>query len=183
MPHLDAAAKGSDSLVPLSRVEGHAEALERVYRERSVAFRNALAVVSGGHEQARDAVQEAFAVALREQARFRGDGPLEAWVFRIALRLARRDSRRNLGAALAPTELPEATLHTPERDPLLAEALRKLSPRRRQIVFLRYFADLSYAAIAELAGVSEGTVAATLGQAHDALRDLLEAEEVAHDAR
>jgi RNA polymerase sigma factor (sigma-70 family) len=184
MPHLDAAAKGSDSLVPLSRVEGHAEALERVYRERSVAFRNALAVVSGGHEQARDAVQEAFAVALREQARFRGDGPLEAWVFRIALRLARRESHRsNLGAALVPTEVPEAALPTPERDPVLAEALRRLSPRRRQIVFLRYFADLSYAAIADLAAVSEGTVAATLAQAHDALRDLLEAEEVAHDAR
>jgi RNA polymerase sigma factor (sigma-70 family) len=184
MPHLDMAAKGSSALAPLSGVGDHAEALERVYRERSVGFRNALAVISGGHEQARDAVQEAFAVALREQARFRGEGPLEAWVFRIALRLARRESRRsNLGAALAPTELPEAALPTPERDPVLAEALRGLSPRRRQIVFLRYFADLSYAAIADLAGVRAGTVAATLAQAHEALRHVLDAEEVAHDAR
>lgn len=182
--HLGVAAKGSGALAPLSRVEGQAEALERVYRERSVAFRNALSVVAGGHEQARDAVQEAFAVALREQTRFRGDGPLEAWVFRIALRLARRESQRgNLGAALAPAEVPEAALHAPERDPVLAEALLALSPRRRQIVFLRYFADLSYAAIADLAGVSEGTVAATLAQAHEALRQVFEAEEVAHDAR
>jgi hypothetical protein len=78
MPHLDTADKGSSALAALSGVGDHGEALERVYRERSVAFRNALAVVAGGHEQARDAVQEAFAVALRERARFRGEGPLEA---------------------------------------------------------------------------------------------------------
>jgi RNA polymerase sigma-70 factor, ECF subfamily len=160
------------------------ETLEGVYRERAVAFRNAIAVVAGSYELAGDAVQEAFAIALREQARFRGDGPIEAWVFRIALRLARRERRRSdLGRQLGEGELPEAVLLAPERDPALAEALRELSPRRRQIVFLRYFADLSYAAIADLTGVSEGTVAATLAQAHDALRHALCAEEVAHDAR
>ena len=62
-------------------------------------------------------------------------------------------------------------------------ALRRLPARRRQVVFLRYFADLSYAAIAELAGISEGTVAATLAQAHDALRHELESQEVPHEAR
>jgi RNA polymerase sigma factor (sigma-70 family) len=156
------------------------DALEHVYRERAVGFRNAIALVAGSYELAGDAVQEAFAIALREQARFRGDGPIEAWVFRIALRLARRERRRaDLGRPLAEGELPEAALLAPERDPALAEALRGLSPRRRQIVFLRYFADLSYAAIAELAGVSEGTVAATLAQAHDALRRALIPEEVA----
>jgi RNA polymerase sigma factor (sigma-70 family) len=156
------------------------ESLEHVYRERAVAFRNALALVAGSYEVAGDAVQEAFAIALRERARFRGDGPIEAWVFRIALRLARRERRRSdLGRPLGEGELPEAALLAPERDPALAAALRELSPRRRQIVFLRYFADLSYAAIAELAGVSEGTVAATLAQAHDALRQALVPEEVA----
>jgi RNA polymerase sigma factor (sigma-70 family) len=156
------------------------EALEQAYRERAVAFRNALALVAGSYELAGDVVQEAFAIALRERARFRGDGPIEAWVFRIALRLARRERRRaDLGRPLAEHELPEAALLAPERDPALAEALRGLSPRRRQIAFLRYFADLSYAAIAELAGVSEGTVAATRAQAHDALRQALVPEEVA----
>ncbi|MGH3026211.1 MAG: RNA polymerase sigma factor, partial [Gaiellaceae bacterium] len=53
-----------------------------------------------------------------------------------------------------------------ERDPELSEALQALPPRRRLIVFLRYFADLSYAAIAELCEISEGTVAATLSRAH-----------------
>jgi RNA polymerase sigma-70 factor, ECF subfamily len=46
-------------------------------------------------------------------------------------------------------------------------------PRRRLVVFLRYFADLSYAEIAEVLGVSEGTVAASLAQARAALRERL----------
>jgi DNA-directed RNA polymerase specialized sigma24 family protein len=38
-------------------------------------------------------------------------------------------------------------------------------------VFLRYFADLSYAEIADACGISEGTVAATLAQARAALHE------------
>jgi RNA polymerase sigma factor (sigma-70 family) len=56
--------------------------------------------------------------------------------------------------------------------------VRALPPRRRLVVFLRYFADLSYAEIAVIAGVSEGTVAATLAQAHGELLGLLDGEEV-----
>jgi DNA-directed RNA polymerase specialized sigma24 family protein len=37
------------------------------------------------------------------------------------------------------------------------------------MVFLRYYADLSYSEIAEACGVSEGTVAAALAQARQAL--------------
>jgi len=151
-------------------------AIERVYRERYIGFRNALVTVTGSYDSARDAGQEAFARALRERASFRGEGPLEAWIFRIALRTAlevRRNGREvELGEALDPT-LPE-----PERDPELAAALRALPPRRRLVVFLHYFADLSYAEIAIVCGISEGTVAASLTQARTALLQALEREEV-----
>lgn len=59
---------------------------------------------------------------------------------------------------------------------MLAEALQALPPKRRLIVFLRYFADLSYAEIGELCGVSEGTVGATLAQARAALEVQLRGE-------
>jgi DNA-directed RNA polymerase specialized sigma24 family protein len=45
-------------------------------------------------------------------------------------------------------------------------------------VFLRYFADLSYAEIGEVLGIAEGTVAATLSQAHQQLGATLSAHEV-----
>jgi RNA polymerase sigma-70 factor, ECF subfamily len=151
-----------------------AEEIERVYRERYVGFRNALVTVTGSREAARDAVQEAFARALRHQEDFRGDAPLEAWIFRIALRTA-LESRRN-GREIRLEDAVDPELPEPERDPELAAALRALSPRRRLIVFLRYFADLSYAEIATVCGISEGTVAATLAQSRAALLEALESE-------
>jgi RNA polymerase sigma factor (sigma-70 family) len=66
----------------------------------------------------------------------------------------------------------------PERDPELAAALRELPPRRRLIVFLRYFADLSYSEIAAVCEISEGTVAASLAQARADLLEALERDEV-----
>ena len=150
------------------------EALERLYRERYVAFRNGLAPVVGSYEEARDVVQEAFARALRSRADFRAEGSLHAWVWKIALRVA-FERRRRRGRETA-WELLDPQLIEAERDQELADALRRLPPRKRLVVFLRYFADLSYAEIAEVAGVSEGTVAATLSQARAALTEQLSVE-------
>ena len=42
------------------------------------------------------------------------------------------------------------------------------------MLFLRYYADLSYAGISETLGISEGTVGSTLNAARAALQTLLE---------
>ena len=157
-------------------MDERAREIERAYRQRYVGFRNALAAVTGDRDAARDAVQEAFARALRERHRFRGDAPIEAWIFRIALRSA-LTARRRAEEALDGDPLAASGM-AGDRDPALAAALRALPPRRRLVVFLRYFADLSYADIARALGVSEGTVAATLAQAHASLREALSPEEV-----
>ena len=136
--------------------------IEELYRRRYVAFRNVVATVAGGREQARDVVQDAFAQALHRRETYRGTGSLEAWVWRIAFRIALDAAPRDL-AVLEPS-LGEAFLE-PERDPDLVDAIRSLPPRRRLVVFLRYFGDLSYEEISEACGISEGTVAATLAQA------------------
>ncbi len=59
-------------------------------------------------------------------------------------------------------------------DAELRVALSRLPERQRTAVFLRYYADLDYAAISEALGISAGTVAATLNAAHTALRTRLE---------
>jgi RNA polymerase sigma-70 factor (ECF subfamily) len=143
------------------------EPLEQLYRDRYVGFRNALAPIVGSTDAARDVVQEAFAVALRERRALRRRESLAPWVWQIAFRLALRERGRRVT-----DELPDDIgLLAPERDPALAEAIRCLPPRRRLVVFLRYFAGFSYAEIAETLAVSEGTVAATLAQAHAELHD------------
>jgi RNA polymerase sigma-70 factor, ECF subfamily len=150
-------------------------ALEELYVARYRSFRNALATVTGSRESARDAVQEAFARALAARDTFRGEAPLAAWVWKIALRVALEEralDRTGWEGAVDP-QLPE-----PERDPVLAAALLKLSPRKRLIVFLRYFGDFSYAEISVACDVAEGTVAASLAQARQELQRALTYEGV-----
>jgi RNA polymerase sigma-70 factor, ECF subfamily len=155
-------------------MDERAQAIELLYRQRYVRFRDGVATITGSYETARDVVQETFARALRRRRTYRGEGSLEAWVWKIAVRTAREHRREMPGVRLNGSI--EAALVEPERDPALAEALRTLPVKRRLIVFLRYFADLSYAEIADLCQVSEGTVGATLSQARAALEELLQEE-------
>ena len=52
-------------------------------------------------------------------------------------------------------------------------AVEELPERQRLVVFLRYFADLSYAEIADACEIAEGTVAATLAKARARLEEAL----------
>jgi RNA polymerase sigma factor (sigma-70 family) len=151
------------------------EELERIYLARYGPFRHGAAAILGDYERAHDAVQDAFARALAQRARFRGGSP-EAWIWRIVERCA-LDLRRTAGA-LELDERFEPELPGESRDAELGAAVRRLPPRRRLVVFLRYFADLPYAEIARLADIDEGTVGATLAAAHADLRAALETEEV-----
>jgi RNA polymerase sigma-70 factor (ECF subfamily) len=153
-------------------------AIERLYETRYRAFCHMAATVTGDGEAARDAVQEGFARALTGAEKFRHEGSLEAWVWRIVLRAAldgRRHERRRLafGSEVSvETWAPE--LPHPKQDPELAAALRALSPRQRLVIFLRYFVDLTHAEIAEFTGMRLGTVSATLAQAKAALAQRLD---------
>jgi RNA polymerase sigma-70 factor (ECF subfamily) len=149
--------------------------LEALYRRRQGAFQVMVASVTGSVESARDVVQEAFAQALRDQSSFRGDGSLEAWVWRIAFRIAIGSKGSH---ELTVDEVPEVAFVHESRDPALAAAVRRLPPQRRMAVFLRYFADLSYAEIGDVLGIAEGTVAATLSQSHAQLSAELSTREV-----
>jgi RNA polymerase sigma-70 factor (ECF subfamily) len=151
---------------------GHA--IEELYRRRHSAFWNVIAAVTRDREAAQDVVQEAFARAFTKRRQLRDPDALEPWVWRIALRVARERAGR---PTVALDEAFEPALLAPERDPDLAAALRALAPRRRLVVFLRYFAGLSYAEIAAATEIAEGTVAATLSQAHDELLAHLTREE------
>lgn len=150
------------------------EMLECLYRERYVGFRNALAPIVGSRDAARDVVQEAFAQALRDARQLRRQESAAAWVWKIAFRIAIRE-RARVGEVELPGDL---ALLREEHDPFLAAALRTLPPRRRLVVFLRYYASFTYPEIAEALDITEGTVAATLSQAHAALLRQIVKEEV-----
>jgi RNA polymerase sigma-70 factor, ECF subfamily len=153
------------------------EELEALYRERYLGFRRALAAVTGSYEVAHDVVQEAFARALTQPQKYRGDAPLGAWVWGIAVRVAREERGYSRLAPL--DEEIEADLIEPAHDPELREALRALPPRRRLIFFLRYFADMTYREIAVVCEISEGTVAASIAQSRASIVEALKSTDLA----
>jgi RNA polymerase sigma factor (sigma-70 family) len=164
--------------------DGRTIAIERLYAERYQAFRRMALAISGNPEAAHEAVQEGFALALASRNRLRDDDALFPWVWRIVLRVAidarRREQQQPVLTQVASDALESVpwglALPRPESDPELAAAVRALSPRRRLVVFLRFFADLSHAEIAEVTGMQLGTVSATLAQAKHALATQLRAE-------
>ena len=85
-----------------------------------------------------------------------------------------RRARAYAGRAVARLESlrpPPVTDETPDAE--LREAVRNLPERQRIMVFLRYYADLDYTAIAEALSVSPGTVGAALNAARAALRSVV----------
>jgi RNA polymerase sigma-70 factor (ECF subfamily) len=142
------------------------EELEALYRERLPEFTRAATAIAGDEESGRDAVQEAFAKALRKRRRYRGDGSLEAWVWRIVVNAARDAGRRRRRKLVEPAPL-EA------RADELGLQLELLTDRQREVLFLHYYADLDYATIAHALGISAGTVGATLSAARRTLRGAL----------
>lgn len=148
--------------------------LEELYRERYTRFYRLARALTGSDEQALDAVQDAFARAVRARRSFRGDASAETWVWRTLVNVC-RDARRRQ-APLVPDDLPEeAAAHNGHAQewPELRAAVAALPERQRLILFLYHYADLDQASIAAVAGVRRGTVAATLHQAHASLRRAL----------
>jgi RNA polymerase sigma-70 factor (ECF subfamily) len=147
--------------------------LELLYRNRYGEFLRVAAALTRDQALAADAVQDAFARAIVHRSDFRGDGPLEAWVWRIVINAAHTIRPRHLTAELAAA--PEAVGADDDPDPHGIDTWLAARPEReRLVVFLRYFADLDYRSIAAALDVKVGTVSATLHAAHEALRRSLE---------
>jgi RNA polymerase sigma-70 factor (ECF subfamily) len=152
------------------------DAIEAVYRAALPEFRRVAAAIVHDRELARDAVQEAFAAAVRRRGGFRGDGPLEAWLWRIVINTARDQLRKANRAGRLPDEPPARPNGGPETGTdRVRAALALLPERQRLVLFLHYYADLDYATIAGALEISPGTVGATLHSARAAVRDRLEA--------
>jgi RNA polymerase sigma-70 factor (ECF subfamily) len=148
------------------------QAIEDLYRRRYPHFVRVARALVGSRDVAHDAVQDAFAAAVRVRDGYRGDGPLEAWLWRILVNEARRRARERATAAVAGEAVAEPATDGRPDDAVVA-AVAALPERQRLAVFLRYYADLDYRSIAAALGVEVGTVSATLHAAHAALRRAL----------
>jgi len=148
----------------------------------------------GDTAEASDIVQEIFLKVFRNIGGFKGEAALKTWIFRIAfseilnrLRWWKRrhrfatvsldDSPNDFGmsgpmvAASSPT--PEQALQSKEEEDAIQQALGKLSREHRSIVVLRDIEGFSYNEIADVLGVSVGTVKSRLARARADLKKSL----------
>jgi RNA polymerase sigma factor (sigma-70 family) len=149
--------------------------IESLYRDRFADFVAVAASIVGERESAREAVQDAFASIVRSRRDFRGDGPLEAWVWRAVINAARKKRRSSARETRARATAPVMNGTAPDREERsdLATLVAALPERQRLVLFLRYYADLDYLGIAQILGVRTGTVSASLHAAHRTLRQAL----------
>lgn len=155
-----------------------------VLAHQEAVFRLAYLLL-GDPDDAEDAAQETFLRAWNHLKRFDQTRPLRPWLLSIAANLS-RNRMRSAGRYLAaltrafrnepsPASVEEKSAQYMEANDLW-KAVQSLSLPDQQIVYLRYFLDLSVAETAEVLEVAEGTVKSRLSRALEKLRVIIKQE-------
>lgn len=181
--HLEAAEE--IRLVAGAKHGDHAsfEALVDLYMGKAVTI--AMGYL-GSRDEALDMAQEAFYRVYKTLDRFREGEPFAPWFFRILRNaclnyLDKRKRRRALSIHRRDEDdremaLPDGSLTPPERveknetRQQFWKALEQLPLKHREILMLRHFEELEYAAIAEVLQIPIGTVMSRLFHARQKLR-------------
>jgi RNA polymerase sigma-70 factor, ECF subfamily len=152
-----------------------------------------------GHDFTREDVEEicqdAFLSVIKHLDSFQGGCQFQTWLFRIAANKARdyrqRQHAAKRGGGRLPLSLqaedpetglvldppgnapaPDAAALQVEQTVLLRQALAELGEPCREIIELRYFADLSYEEISQTLEINPKTVSSRLSKCLDRLEEL-----------
>jgi RNA polymerase sigma-70 factor (ECF subfamily) len=146
-------------------------------------------------EDAEELCQEVFLTVINSLNSFQGGCQFQTWLFRIAVnktrdfRARRHAAKRGsghtplslqapepeTGLVLDPpatTPAPDAQLLGVEQAALVHQALERLGEPCREIIELRYFADLSYEEISESLALNPKTVSSRLSKCLDWLEEI-----------
>jgi RNA polymerase sigma-70 factor (ECF subfamily) len=174
---------------------GDGAAWEALVRAHEAATFRLAYLLLGDAADAADAAQEAFIRAYRALDRFDQSRPLRPWLLRITANLA-RNRRRSLGrylnalrrlitadpdlgekirgetlsAAMRARTEAQATAHT------LWQAVRRLNTTEQEIIYLRFFLELSEAEAAGTLEIPTGTVKSRTHRALTRLRAIVARE-------
>ncbi len=185
-----------DALVAKAR-SGNVAAFEQLVLAYEKKVYNLAFRMMGNSEDASDVVQETFLRAFSSLRSFRGDSSFSTWVYRIVSNICldelRKRSRQRVSSLDEPVEGqdgemirqvadpspgPEDALQRTETREQIQRGIASLQEDHRVIVVLRDVQGLSYEEIAQVLGLSLGTVKSRLNRARLALKKRLEATEL-----
>jgi RNA polymerase sigma-70 factor (sigma-E family) len=181
------AARGSSRLATDEAADGAmavgttVDHLTETYRAHYRSLLGLAALLLDDTASCEDVVQEAFIRVHSARSRVRDPEKTLAYLRQTVVNLSRSALRRRiLGLKLLAKPMPdmasaeEGAYEILERDQLKA-AMRSLQRRQREVLVLRYFADMTEAQVAETLGISLGSVKAYGSRGLAALRVAMEA--------
>jgi len=176
--------KAGDSLAFDELISAHQD---RVF---NTAFR-----LMGNYEEALDLTQEVFLNCFRKIENFKGDSALSTWLYRITVNTAKNRWKYQQSRGLnrmtsmdAPMDADdeERVKQFPDSQPTprkvatdreamayFEKQLDHLNEEHREVLVLRYMEELSYEEIADILGLSLGTVKSRIHRARNELRDVM----------
>ncbi len=158
-------------------VRGDQQAMASLY-DRCSNRVYALMVRIVGRQDADDLTQDVFLQMFRKLGQFNGQSKLETWLYRLATNEALQHLRQRKRHAAGPL-LSEPVVNDPspatnsEESELLEGAILSLEPELRAVLILKEQEGLSYAEIASIVEIPEGTVGSRLNRARKELRQQL----------
>lgn len=154
---------------------------ERLYGETVDSVYRFALMLTHEPSAAEDVAAETYLRAWRSRNAYSGRGPAHAWLFTIAHHCAVDGFRNQRGevdvASINEPEDPSSDVLRPmlsESDvAIVREAIAKLTREQQQVVFLRFYEELSHKVVAHRLGRSPNAVRAIQFRALSRLRKLL----------
>ena len=159
--------------------QGDAAAFDALFSRHAAAIRGYLHKVTGQRSAADDLTQTTFMSLMRARGRFQRGAKFKPWLYAIATNAARDWRRRGSHETVTddgqtPDSVAEpALLADPGLEKVVRAALDQLPEAQREAIVLHRFEGLSYAEIAETAGVTESAVKVRAHRGSEKLRELL----------
>ena len=151
--------------------------------DRQDAVRRIAYLLCGDWHRADDVAQTAFVQLHRHWERVRDKGALDAWMRRTVVRAVVDESRRPWRRERPTEVLPEQPTAAADpgdalgtREQVLA-GLRRVPPRQRAVLVLRFIEDQDVASTAAALGCTAGTVKSQTARGLVTLRAALESDE------
>jgi len=157
--------------------KGDMEAYEVLVKKYMKKAYNVALYYTKNPTDAWDISQQGFVNAWKGIKRFDSGSPFFPWLYAIIKNEAltrfkkekKEEEKKESGLPLKSIASPEENLERKEKVRKLQEALSKLDKGKKEIIYLRHYADMSYKEISEALGLPEGTIMSRLYYARKAL--------------